>query len=143
VLDHARAHQLGVDHDHAAHGVVLAVEARHDGRRVDAVLETHNGGVGAEQGPERLHRHLDVVELDPQQHDVDRAYGGGVVGGRGGGDVHVAERARHPQARRPDGGQVRAARDEGDAGASRPQAGAEIAPIAPVPITATFTGRPP
>ena len=78
-------------------------------------------------GPMRLRGGLHVVELRRQEHDVDGADRGRIVGGGGGRDQQVPERAPDREPVRADRRQVRAARDEGHLGAGRRQPRAEVA----------------
>ena len=65
----------------------------------------------------RLARAFDVPQLDAEQHDIDRADLGGIVGRLRRHQMGVAARALNFQAIALHGGEMRAARDEGDVGA--------------------------
>ena len=84
--------------------------------RVDAVLQRNHAGVGADQRLDAFPRAFDVPQLDAEQHDIDQADLGGIVGGLGRHQMAVATRARYLQANALDGGQMRAACDEADIG---------------------------
>ena len=60
---------------------------------------------------------FDVPQLDAEQHDIDLADPGGIVGGLGRHQMGLAAAALDPQPLGLHGGQMGAARDEGDLGA--------------------------
>ena len=93
---------------------------------VDAVLQRDDGGVGADQRLDGLARAFDVPQLDAEQHDIDHADLGGIIGRLRRHQMGVAARALNFQAIALHGRQMRAARNEGDVGARLGQRRAEI-----------------
>ena len=117
VPDHPRGRDLSVDHDDGAHDLPRAVAASHDLPGVDPVLEAHDGGLRADHRRDGGRRGLHVVELRPEEHEVDdadrrrarrsprRARSGGHRAGsgpraRGRGSPPGARRARRRSPRR-------------------------------------------
>jgi hypothetical protein len=75
---------------------------------------------------QQLRRRVGVVQLHREEHDVDRADGGWIVGCRNGRYVEIALRALDAKTLRAQRRQMRAARDEGDVHADRRQPSAEV-----------------
>ncbi len=91
----------------------------------DAVLQRQHRRLGPDKGRAGARRRLGIPELDREQHRVHRADGGGIVGGVGRMDVHVAARAFDAQTVGADSVEMRAAGDEGHRRAGRRQGRAE------------------
>jgi hypothetical protein len=127
VPDHARRRDLAVDDDHAADDVLPGVQAGDDVEGLDTVLQAHDGGLAPDHGADRPRRGLHVEELRPEQYHLDRPRRRRIVGGRGRGDQHVAERAQDPEPVLADRRQMRAPGDEGHLGARRRQPRTDVA----------------
>ena len=80
-----------------------------------------------EQRLERCGGGLGVVELDREDHQIDRADRGWVVARLRRPDQDVAERAAQRQPVLPDGREMAAARDEGDVLPGSSEAAAHVA----------------
>ena len=81
---------------------------------IDAILQGDDGGVLADHGLDLLAGALDVPQLYAEQHDVDGADRARVVGGLYRHDMHRATTAFDPESFGLHGGEMCAARDEGD-----------------------------
>ena len=123
--DHAGRGDRGRDLRHAAHHGVSPEDRDQPLMGIDAVLQRDHGGAGADQRLDALARAFDVPQLDAEQHDIDLADTRGIVGGLGRHQMGVAERAGDLQPGALHGGEMRAARDEGDVGARLRQRRAE------------------
>ena len=92
---------------------------------IDAVLQRDHGGAGADQRFDAHPSAFDIPQFYAEQHDIDLADLSRIVGGLGRHQMGVAERAGDLQASALHGGEMRAARDEGDIGARLRQRRAE------------------
>ena len=89
----------------------LAGDCSHVSNAVDAVLNREDGCTRTEEGFHQRHRRGIVVGLHRHEHDVDRADERRVF--LGAGLCHeIAQWTADLQSAIPDGGQMRAARDE-------------------------------
>jgi hypothetical protein len=118
LLDQAWSYDRRADLRDATHHRVAAEDRDQPFGGVDAVLQWDNRGMGADQRLDVLARAFDVPELDAEQHDVDRTDRGGIVGCLRWHQMAFAATALDLQAMAFHGGQMRAAGDEGDVGAS-------------------------
>jgi hypothetical protein len=98
-----------------------------DAHAVDPVLHGDDPGRGTDQRPGGCRRLLGVVELDREDHQIDRADGGRIVGRLRRLHGGVAECALDPEPLAPQGREVRAAGDEGNVLAAGREPAADIA----------------
>jgi hypothetical protein len=97
VTDDSRLGDGGGDVAHAADDVLGAQRLTQDIVLHHAVLERQHGGLFPQQRLDRFGRLLRVPQLHGEQHEVDRADLGRVVGDLNVRQVHVPERAVHAQ----------------------------------------------
>ena len=128
LADHAGLGDGGADLRHAAHHRLLAEDRDQPLAGVDAVLQRDDRRVGPHQRADGGARAFHVPQLDAEQHDIDRADAGRVVGGLDGADMHVPARAQHSEPTRPHRRQMRAARNEAHIGPRLRQRRPERAP---------------
>jgi hypothetical protein len=93
VADHAGLFDHGGDLRHAADDMTPPEHAGQELGAVHAVLQRHHAGVRSDERSGRCCGRLGVVELDREDHEVDRADRGGVVVRLRRPDQDVAERA--------------------------------------------------
>ena len=113
-MHHARRRNRGADLRHAAHDVLDAQDGDQTLERIDAVLQRDHRRVRPDQRLNGFAGAFDVPQLDAEQHEIDRSDGSRVVGRLGRNDVCFATSAFDFQAIGFHGGQMCAARDEGD-----------------------------
>ena len=127
LLDDAGLVDDGDDIGDAGDGALGADDGRDALVAVDAVLQGDDAGVGAEQRLHLLGGLFGVPQLDREQHHVDRADLGRIVGGVDLGEMQVAVmRAVDRQAVLLDGCEMGAARDVEHLVSGRLHARAEI-----------------
>ena len=97
---------------------------------IDAVLQRDDSGGGADQRLDGLARAFDVPKLDAEQHDIDHADFGGIVGRLSRHQMGVAARALNFQSVALHGREMRAPRDERNVSAGLGQRRAETTPDA-------------
>ena len=116
LTDHPRLGNGGADLRHAAHHGVLAEDGNQPLAGVDPVLQRDDRRVGPDERPDGGAGTLHVPQLDAEQHEIDRADAGRLVGRLGGAEMDIPARAQHAQAARAHRRQVGTARDEGHIG---------------------------
>jgi hypothetical protein len=123
--DAGLGHHRGDLRDAADH-VVGAEHARQDLGGIDPVLKGDHAGLRPEQRSDRGRGNLGIVELDREDHEIDRPDASRVVGclGRSNGDV--AARAADPEAMLRNRPEMGAPRDERDVLAGRGEAAADV-----------------
>ena len=102
---------------HAAHDGLGSKDRDQPLGGIDAVLQRDDSGAGADQRLDGLARAFDVPQLYAEQHDIDYANLGGIVGRLRRHQMGVAARALNFQTLALHGGKMRAPRDESDVGA--------------------------
>ena len=114
LADHPRRDDRAGDEGGAAHHRVAPEDRDQPLVRVDAVLQRNDRGLRPDDRADLLAGALDIPQLDAQQHVIDEADAGQVVGGLGGPDQRLAAVALDPETVRLHRREMRAARDKGD-----------------------------
>ena len=99
---------------------------RHLGR-IDAVLHRHHERVGADGGGDLVQGIGELVRLDGDHEDIGGADAARIVGQHGGAGDGRALRLDEREPARPDRGEMRAARDQGDGRAGFGQLRSQVA----------------
>src|SRR4051812_32029359 len=81
---------------------------------VDAVLKGHDASVRPDQGKNGLRGLVAVIDLDRENHDIDRPNFGRSVGSGEARQIDIAESTRHPQAAASHHVEMSAAGNESD-----------------------------
>ena len=127
VADHARLGDHGGDVRDTADDLLSPEHAGEHARAVDPVLQRDHPRTRPEQGLERCGGGLGVVELDREDHQIDRADRGRVAARLRRPDQDVAERAAQRQPVLPERREMRAPREEGDVLPGSSEAAADVA----------------
>ena len=114
------------DPHRSACGVLSADSARDDVDAVDPVLKRDDDRVRSEERREESGRRLGVVELDGEEHDVDRTHRTRIAGGVHARHVEIAADAVNREAARAQSLEMCAAGDERHVGPRRREPSAEI-----------------
>src|SRR6187402_2409638 len=119
MADDARRRDDGADVSGAADDMVAADRRSHPVDAFNAVLNRNDDGGWTKERAKLLNRGIDVVELDREEDEIDRADRGRVVGRLHARQGQIVAKALDPEPVGAQGGEVRATRDEVDVGAGR------------------------